>query len=344
MRLPPHTFAALALTTLAALGVGIFAYRNWLPSTVEVTAPVRGPAVEAVYATGAVEPSVMLPIATRLASRLVELAVDEGERVRAGQVLGRLEHADLLNALAQARAQEAFAKDELDRDAALLGRGLIARAMHDKARADWRAASAARAKAAAELRFADLVSPVDGTIVRRDGEVGQLIAANVPVFWVAADSPPRVTADVDEEDIVRVSVGQAVLVRADAFGDRVFRAHVQALTPKGDPTARTYRVRIAFDEAVPLLTGMTAEADIIVREVRDALLVPTTAVVAGRVWCVRAGRLQPQSVDVGVRGEARTEIRSGVAIDDVVVVDPPSWATPGRRVRVSPVPPPGAIP
>ena len=82
------------LWTLIALGLlaagGFWAWR-WLgPITVEVGQPIRGPAVRAVYATGTVEPTVMLPIAPRNSARLVELKTDEGDRVRQDQVLARL--------------------------------------------------------------------------------------------------------------------------------------------------------------------------------------------------------------------------------------------------------------
>lgn len=336
LRLPPRSvWITLAIAVPVAAAVGAWL---WLPPAVAVVHPLRGPAVEAVYATGTVEPSVMLPIAARLPGLLVELDADEGQRVHKGQQLGRVEDTDLVNALAQLRSQEAFAKDDYERDAALLKRGLIARSIHDKARTDWQAAAAASAKAAAELGYARLLAPADGTVIHRDGEVGELIAATQVVFWVAVDSPPRISAEVDEEDIARVAPGQAVLIRADAFPGRVFHGRVQSITPKGDPTARSYRVRIGFSEPVPLLTGMTAETNIVTRENPDALLLPASAVVAGRVWCVRDGRLAAQPVELGAHGDQRVEIVQGVGAADSVVAEPPDWARAGRRVRAQLVP------
>lgn len=339
---PFPTFAKIALAIVVPLAALAGAWW-WIPPTVDVVRPVRGPAVEAVYATGTVEPSIMLPIAARISARLAELDVDEGERVRKGQRLGRLEDTDLANALAQLRTQETFAKAEYERTATLLQRGLVARAVHDKARTDWRVAAAASAKAAAELRYAAFVAPADGAVIHRDGEVGQLIAANQPVFWIAVDSPPRISAEVDEEDVARVAQGQAVLIRADAFPERIFHGRVQSITPKGDPTARSYRVRIGFSEPVPLLTGMTAETNIVIREDADALLLPSSAVVGGSVWAVSDGRLESREVATGAHGNERTEITRGVAIGDLVLADPPSWARTGRRVRIrtahAPAPP-----
>jgi RND family efflux transporter MFP subunit len=323
------------MATGVLLGLALLALVFWraLPPRIGVIHPHRGAAVEAVYATGTVEPTVMLPIAARITARLVELDVDEGDHVHAGQQLGRLEDTDLEHNLAQLRSQEAFAKAEYERYAALLPRGVIARTQYDKARADWHSSRASAARAAAELRFARLLAPTDGTVIRRDGEVGQLLTPGTAVFWLAVASPPRITADVDEEDVARVSPGQAVLIRADAFPGRVFHGRVRSVTPKGDPTARSYRVRVAFDGTTPLQIGMTAEVNIIVRQRNDALLLPAATVADGRVWLVRGGRLEPRTVVMGSQGDRQVEIVSGLAADDVVAAAPAAWMRAGKAVR-----------
>jgi RND family efflux transporter MFP subunit len=319
------------------LGLGLVGLAMWwmLPPRVTVVHAHRGLAIEAVYATGTVEPTVMLPISSRLTARLAQLDADEGDRVRAGQQLARLEDTDLASNLAQLRAQEAFAHVEYRRYAALLPRGVIARTQYDKARSDWQAARSAADRAAAELRYARLLAPTDGTVIRRDGEIGQLMTPGQALFWLAVDSPPRITADVDEEDIARVAPGQPVLIRADAFPGDVFQGQVRSVTPKGDPTARSYRVRIRFDKGTPLRVGMTAEVNIVVRRHDHALLLPDDALVGGRVWLVSAGRLQSRQVAAGIRGERQVEITAGLSQEDAVVATPTPGLREGAKVRVA---------
>jgi RND family efflux transporter MFP subunit len=330
-----HASAWLLGAVLACVLVAVATWRM-LPPRVDVVHAHRGLAIEAVYATGTVEPTIMLPIAARITARLAELDVDEGERVRAGQQLARLEDTDLASNLAQLRSQEAFAHAEYRRYAALLPRGVIARTQYDKARSDWQSARSAADRAAAELRYARLLAPTAGTVIRRDGEIGQLMTPGSPVFWLAVDSPPRVTADVDEEDIARVLPGQAVLIRADAFPGQVFQGRVHGITPKGDPTGRSYRVRIAIDGGTPLRVGMTAELNIIVRRHADALLLPDGALVGGdRVWVVRDGRLQSRRVGTGIRGERQVEITAGLSADDAVVAMPADDLRENAKVRVA---------
>jgi RND family efflux transporter MFP subunit len=282
-----------------------------------------------------VEPTIMLPIAARITARLVELDADEGSRVRAGQQLARLEDTDLASGLAQLRSQEAFAQAEYNRYAALLPRGVIARVQYDQARADWLSARSAADRASAELRYARMLAPTGGTVIRRDGEIGQLVTPGDAVFWLAVDSPPRVTADVDEEDIARLTPGQPVLIRADAFPGRVFQGRVHSITPKGDPTARSYRVRIGIDGRTPLLVGMTAEVNIIVRRHDQALLVPDTALDGDRVWLVHANRLQSRHVTTGIRGQRQVEITAGLSPYETVVAAPTQDLRDNEKVRVA---------
>jgi multidrug efflux system membrane fusion protein len=307
-------------------------------SGVAVVHPSRGPAVQAVYATGTVEATVMLPIAARTAARLVELNVDEGSDVVKNQQLARLEDEDLQEGIAALRAKERFAKKDYERKAAIARGGYETKSGLDAARAAWDSARAALAQAEAEAGFMKLTAPEVGRIIRRDGEVGEMIAANQPVFWMSCCAPLRVSAEVDEEDIASVQPGQEVLIRADAFPGKTFSGKVQGITPKGDPVARSFRVRIGFAEDVPLRIGMTAEANIITGRRDNALLVPAAAVDGARVWIVEDGKLAPRTVEVGARGEEQVEITSGLAETDSVVLRPSPDMKAGDSVHAVPAP------
>jgi RND family efflux transporter MFP subunit len=325
--------------TVVALGVlagaGVVGWRQFGPVTVEVAHPTRGPAVRAVYATGTVEPTVMLPIAPRTAGRLMELKADEGARVREGQELARLEDADLQRSVDELEARARFAKTQFDRAQTLLDRGLGTALERDRARSEWQAADATVARARALRSFMTLTSPADGQILRRDGEVGQLIPANQPIFYFSRREPLRIEAEVDEEDINLVQPGQRVLIRAPALPDRILDGRLASITPKGDPVSRSFRVRIEPEGDFPLRIGMTAEVNIVVTERDDALLVPATAVVDGHVWTVREGELHRLPVRVGIGGETRIEILSGLAESDVVVVRPIADLKEGRPARAT---------
>ena len=321
------------LSVVCLLVSGGAAFHWFGPDSVKVIRPHRGLAVQAVYATGTVESPVMLPIAPRLAARLKELYVDEGASVKKDQLLARMEDEVLLQTIRELQANEAFLKHEFERKESLLQRSVISKTELERARTEWAVAEAAVAKAVAESDFMKLLAPADGRIIRRDGEVGELIPANQPVFWISCCTSLRISAEVDEEDIALVQPGLRVLIRADAFPDQIYEGSVQNITPKGDPVSRSYRVRIGFSEETPLMIGMTAETNIIIREMPEALLVPSGAVTQGSVWLVDEDRLVKRKVTIGARGLRETEILGGIEADDVIVLKPDAELEEGQKIR-----------
>ncbi len=320
---------ALAVFAIAVLAVCAVLLQ---PKSVDAVHPRVGPAILAVYASGTVEASVMMPIAPRNGARLVELDADEGSDVKTGQTLGRLEDTDLRQNTEQLVAQERFAKSDLDRDTTLLSANAIARQVYDRALSAWQAAKAAVSGAAAQTGFMALLSPGDCRVIQRDGEIGQFIAPNTPVFWLSCNAPLRVTATVDEEDIALVRVGQKVLIRADAFPGRIFDAQVTSITPKGDPVGRSYRVRIALPHDTPLEIGMTTEANIIARIDQSALLLPDSAIADGAVWRIVDGRADRVAVTTGAKSGNSVEVVRGIARDDVVIRDASAAPANGAKV------------
>ena len=310
---------------------GALAFWRLGPTSVQVVQPVRATAVEAIYATGSVEPSVMLPIAPRVAGTLAEIRVDEGSQVKRGQVLARLEDKDLRSTVEELTARARYARENFERTEDLVRRGFVSPGELDRTRSDLDAADAALKRAHNLRDFAELVAPADGLIIRRDGEVGQYLAAGQTLFTMSCCAPLRVSVEVDEEDILRVHVGQRAVLRTDALPKTTLEGEVAQITPKGDPVSRSYRVRIRMQDPAALKVGMTVDANLIVAEHSDAILVPSAAVQAGNVWVVREGRLQRQPVKVGVLGTERTEILEGLGTDAHVVTAPIEGLAEGQR-------------
>jgi len=323
---------ALALVCAALLAAGGW----WLaaPRTVTVVKSARSPAVQAVYATGTVEASVTIRVAPQVAGRLFELKADEGQAVKAGDVLARLDDSDLRASIAELEARSAYAAQEFERVGTLVKQGWASKDKFDQARTEMEAAKQAARRVGELATFMKLRTPADGTIIRRDGEVGDYIPVNQVVFYLAkAGVPLRITGDVDEEDIPLVKVGQKVLIRSDAFPSRVFTGAVHEITPKGDPVARSYRVRIQLPADTVLLIGMTAEANIVTSEKQDALMIPATAVTGSSVWVVRGGKLENVPVQTGIKGRERVEAVTGLSEGDLVVAEPSKGLKDGETVR-----------
>ncbi|MEW5729802.1 MAG: efflux RND transporter periplasmic adaptor subunit [Pseudomonadota bacterium] len=323
----------LLLIALAALGVLAFLYARNGGMTVAVAAAERGAAVEAVYATGTVEPETWARIGPVTTGRIAEILAFEGDTVTAGQPLARLDDREAVARVAELEARAAYWREEVERARVLAARGIRSREAEDKAASEYNAALAA-IKAARQRRL-DLVvtSPIDGVVLRRDGEVGEVVDTNDALFWVGEPAPLRITADVDEEDIALVRPGQEVLIKADAFPDRVLTGAVDRITPKGDPINKTFRVRVRLPGDTPLMIGMTTEINVITDREENALLVPATAVIDGRLFVVDDGVAVARQVRTGIRGRDRVEIVDGLTAGEVVVASPPAGLKDGDRVR-----------
>lgn len=318
----------LAVPGAAAVAAGYFFLR---PPALEAVHPRIGPAITAVYASGTVEASVMLPVAPRVGGRLMQLRSDEHNRVRKGQVLAQLENVDVNSNIAQLQATAAFAKTDLARYTRLRQENAVALQAYDRALAASKTADAAVLQARALAGYMTLRAPDDCDVIQRDGEVGQFIAANTPIFWLSCHPHLRISALVDEEDMPMVKAGQPVLIRADAFAGRIFRAQVTEITPKGDAVGRSYRVRIELPADTPLQIGMTTESNIIIRKNDRALLVPAQAIADGEVWKMVDGRAMRVSVTTGAKSNDWTEIRSGISPGDTLLRD--GNAKPGKTPR-----------
>jgi RND family efflux transporter MFP subunit len=319
--------AGSGLAVLGLLAFGAYKFPQVLPKSLaniirpaEVTTALVqvAPVSEAVYGTGTVEPERWAKVVPLQRRRLVEICRCEGQAVRAGQVLARQDDAEERNLLQELEINH----EQLDRN--------LRRARDDKApRAEIEQKETAfdqsKARIAAQRARLDslvLKAPMDGLVLRRDGEVGEIVGPTEVPFWVGQPTPLQIVAEINEEEIVKVAVGQKVFLRTEAFDGKPLRAEVAAITPKGDPTRKTFRVYLRLPPQTPLRIGMTVEANIIFREKPSALVVPSEAVIANTVQEVGDnGRIRRVPVRIGVKGSRSVEV-SGDLSSGAVILSP----------------------
>lgn len=334
------------LLLLAALG-GAALWWAERPPLVAVTGVERGPAIEAVYATGTVESLDTVRVGPPVGGRVATVLVDDGDRVTAGQRLATLDPRQLEQRLQNAEVRLRLARSEAARVETLLARGVTTVEARDKAVAERQQAEADVALARRMLDDLVVTAPFDGVVLRRQVEPGESVAANAVLFTVADPTRLRVVADVDERDIPRVHLGSRIAARAEAFPGDVFQAAVTNIRAESDSQTRTYRIEATLPPGTPLYIGMTLDVNVIVAERRAALLVPAGAVQretprGGRpgrpvVWTIGAdGRVTRVPVTLGAEGPARVEVTEGIGPDDRIVEAPPAGLAEGDRVRVRP--------
>ena len=301
---------------------------------IAAVAAQRGTAVEIVYGTGTVEPVRWAKVTTVVRDRIVDICRCEGETVSKGDTLARLDDREAQAALKELRAREEFLQRELSRVTELMARGTTTAQAFERASRDVNQIQALIALQEVKINDYVIRSPMDGVVLRRDGEIGEIAEVGQVLFRVGVPKPLWVVAEVNEEDIPRVAIGQAALLRTDAFPKQRLEAKVQEITPMGDPVTKTYRIRLALPDDTPLLPGMSVEANVISREKPNALLVPSDAIQGDAVFVVDGAILRKRNVEVGIRGTRQSEILSGLNEGERVASPAGTGLQDGSRVRI----------
>jgi RND family efflux transporter MFP subunit len=267
--------------------------------------------------------------------RIIERCRCEGRFVKAGFVLARLDDAEAQAALREMRAREEFARKEVERQTQLVARGATSAQSFERAETELRQIQALIAAQIERLAYYRIHAPIDGVVLREEGEIGEIVDSSVVLYRIGIPTALQLVAEVNEEDIPRVQLGQSVLIRSDAFpGDRLVGT-VREITPAGDPIAKTYRIRVALPDDTPLRVGMSVEANVIARQKQDVLLVPSASLVGNAVFVAKDGRAVRRQVEVGVRGTQMVEILAGLEQGERVISPPLADLRDGARIYIA---------
>jgi HlyD family secretion protein len=267
--------------------------------SIETAKVTRGSISNTITATGSIEAVKTVTVGTQVSGTIEKLFVDYNSQVKKGQLLAQLDETPLIAtleqskaALDQAEAQLNYYKATYERYKPLLEKKLIAKADYDQAEYNYlnavgnlNSAKSAYEKNKINLSYARIYSPIDGTVLDREVEVGQTVAASYStptLFTIANDlTNMRVEAKIDEADIGQLRDKQRVEFSVDAFPKRKFAGEVSQirLEPTTTNNVVTYTVTITAPNPENILKpGMTANAVFYVTEEKDILLVPAKAV------------------------------------------------------------------
>ncbi len=323
--------------------------------------------IQYVEASGTIKPVNTIAVGTQVSGTVSKIYVDYNSVVKKGDLLAELDpslfqanvdqsEAKLRNARASyAKAQSAlnykrnnyqrykhlYEKNYVSRDDVELAQAnyLQAKAEVDSARAEVSATQASLDNNLTNLRYSKIVSPVDGTVISREVDVGQTVAAsfNTPtLFEVAKDlTKMQIETSVSEADIGKIKVGQSVDYTLDGYQDRKFKGEVTQVRLASTTTNNvvTYTVIVSVDNTEGLvIPGMSANVSIIVGEAKDTLCVDNKALKFSPlnnkekydkqgIWILSNGVPKRINVEIGLSDDNKTQIKtSEIKEGDKVII------------------------
>lgn len=350
-------FFAVAVVAIGA-AVYFFAGQSLRPRKVDmITASVvtEGQATTVLTATGYIEAERKADLSPKITSRITELNVTEGSRVRKNDVIARLDHTDIDAQLAEARANWVNARADLARQQSLNQQGLAPQSTLDVSVSQESATRARVAYTRALLDYTEIRAPFAGVITAKRAFVGEAVSpfgsspsgggSGGAIVTIVEFSSLYVGADVNESNLSRLGPNQPAEITLDAVPDKVYHGHLRQIVPAADRQKATVRVKVAFDDAddriLPDLSArvsFTSEATS-GKTNRSRILIPKTAVTTadGKPGVFRIVEDHAQFLPVKTGGEVQgqIEITSGLQGGEKLVASPAAANLhAGDRVRV----------
>lgn len=352
---------AIVLAAAAALGVGMYFLqaRDGQPvaaagSSAEPPPPMVETApitverlTRKIEAVGSLRSNEAIVVRPEIAGRITEILFEEGQPVKKGQPLIRLDAAIAEAQLAQAEASLVLSRANYERAQDLYRRQVGTQRALDEAVAKLRADEAAAALAKATLDKMTIVAPFSGIVGLRRVSIGDYVTPGQDL--VNLENIELLTVDFRIPEIYAslLAVGQIVRIRLDAIPDKVYEGKVYAIDPAHDPNGRAVilRARIANSDG-RLRSGMFARVTLLVESRDEAIMVPETALVPMGdeqfVYRLSDGKAYLAKVKLGLRRHGKVEIVEGLNRDDIIVTEGALKLRDGATVRTVPAATPAA--
>lgn len=340
--------AAAIVTTAAACGkdepaaqqAGAGQRRAGRVAVVEVAPVEVGNIARRITVSGVVEPIRTVGINSQSAGALLSVEAEEGDFVRAGTILARIDDRELRAQLASAEAAYEMARANFERAERLRERQVITAAEYDRDRTALAAAEAQLQQLRTRLDYTTIRAPITGVVTEKRVETGDIIGNQTRLFTIAYVDTMVVRVQVSELDVVQLRPGDPASVLLDAYPGQPLTGRIRRIFPAADPTTRLVPVEVALEQNDQRLAraGFLARVELALGTRENVLLVPASAIVSdvgsSAVFVVEDGTAHRRVVRTGLNSEGRIEILSGVEEGDPVVIAGNNGLRDGAQVRI----------
>ena len=315
--------------------------------------------------TGDIHAEKEVKIFSKIPDRIVKFEVDEGDYVKKGDIIARIEATKIEQAVVQAKAGLASAKAQLANIAAeferakrLKNENAISEQQFEATRTQYEAtkalveqAEAALAQAKSQLQDAIITAPISGIIGTRNYEEGDMATGPLPIVTIVKMDRVKIIVKVPEQDFGQLKVGQRGTITVRSYPERTFTGTITKISPILDPLTRMGKIELLVDNHDKLLKpGMFAEVKICVKTLKDVLTVPSYAMIEstelrrieGRdvpirnkyVFVVQNGVAHSRKIEVSYMNGSLAVVTSGLQDGDQIVIKGQQSLKDGSKVKV----------
>lgn len=308
-------------------------------SPVEITTVERVNIARTSLVTGQLAPLRVVGVTSQTAGALLRVPVEEGSRVRRGDLLAELDSRELGAQLRAAQANLTFARATLARSTQMRDNQVITAAEFERDQAALIAAEASVSQLETRVGFTRIEAPIDGVVMQRFVQAGDVVGGATRMFTIADVGTLVTQLPVSELEVPFLRTGATVRVDVDALG-RSVAGRIRRIFPAADSVSRLVPVEVAITgrDLEGLRPGYSVRVTLSLDEREGALVVPTRAVVgaagAQSVYVIRDGRAERRRVRVGTDIEGRVEVLEGVAFGDTVITTGNALLRDGAAVRI----------
>jgi len=310
------------------------------PVPVEITSPYRSDIFATYAATASIASDADAPVTARVGGEIVELLVEEGDRVSAGQVLARLDGERLRLEMLAAKANLERAEKEYARNSDLHKRGLVSSAFIDGLRFDLDSLRATYELRRLNYDYSNIRAPISGVVTSREVKPGENLAIGQVAFRITDTEELIAYLQIPQAELEKFATGDTAVLGVASMPGRQFAARIARISPTIDAHNGTFRATAVIDNSNgELAPGMFGRFTVAYEKHSDALLIPADAVLdedeETTVYVVRDGKVVRRAVTIGITEGQHVEILDGLEEHEQVVVVGQSGLRDGSAVLAS---------
>ncbi len=311
----------------------------------EIMVPVEIAAIKigdiAAYFTGTatIEAEEETKVVAKVGGVVEKILVEEGDYVRAGAVLAKLDDEKIAVQLEQSHANLQKLKSTYDRYKDLHEKQLVSTAIFQQSRYEYEHQQAVYDLAKLDLNYTSIRTPISGVVAERLVKVGNMILPNQATYRVINQDPLIAVLHVPERQLQRLRVGQRAMLHVDAHGRQEFEGKIDRISPVVDPETGTVKVTVEIhDKTKQLRPGMFARLKIIYNVHSGVLMAPKDAILSedreSAVYVVRDSVAYRQFIEIGYENSTHVEVLDGLQPGDTVVTTGKGSLKDSTRVEV----------